>query len=745
MERKLSIVMVIVVSIMLSLAPVIQPIEAVDRKEITLEILNAKITNEKGEAIGSANQYTVIKFALDFKIPNNIGKKGDYTNIKLPDALKFEGNNKFEMKDSLGNIVAYATVNPLTKTAELVYTDYIEKNSNISGSLEFFTRIDTTTTQVGETVQIDIDINGEVISGGTIEIEHNSDDPNEKFSKYNWFLNEEGTQIQNILRINPSGGTFNAAVVYDELRTAGLDYELSSFKILKGDWILDAQGVWRMDNGVDVTADFEIKFGDDNRSFSIDFGKILNSDEYMVQYITSISYQPVTDEKFENYAKLEDTDVIIKEVVRNTVYYSAGGGANGYNHGIKLLKVDAQGNPLEGATFTLTRNRTNQIVATSTSDVNGVVSFADLLKDDYTLEETVAPDGYLLLESPIAIPNDLLIANGVFELTVENEKIVPPVELISISGTKTWVDGESPLRPEAITVRLFADGTEVTNVTPIWTKAGDVWTYTFKDVPKTHEGENITYTVTEDAVPGYQTTQTGLDITNTKIEPPIELISISGTKTWDDGQSSQRPEAITVRLYADGTEVTNVTPTWVKVGDVWSYTFKGLPKMNGTQTIIYTVSEDTVPGYETNIADFNITNTLVKPPHELISIQGTKTWVDQSNQSGQRPHAITVRLYADGKEVQNVKPVWSKADDVWYYEFANLPKFAGDRSIEYSVREDAVAGYITRIEGFNITNTLNPKPVLPETGLADNNYGWILIVGGFAMMLTSRMKRRPKH
>ena len=651
MKQRISIVMVIAVSIMLSLAPVIQPIGAADRNEIALEILNAEVTNEKGDVIGSANQYTVIKFALDFKIPNNIGKKGDYTNITLPDALKFEGNNKFEVKDSFGNIVAYATVNPLTKTAELVYTDYIEKNSNIAGSLEFLTRIDTTTTQVGETVQIDIDINGTVISGGTINIEHNSDDPNEKFSKYNWFLNEAGTQIQNILRINPSGGTFNAAAVYDELRTDGLEYDLTSFKILKGDWILDSQGIWRMDNGVDVTADFTVKLGKDMRSFSIDFGKIMNSDEYMVQYITAISYQPVSEEKFENYAKLEDTEVIIKEEIRKTVYYAGGGGANGYNHGIKLLKVDTQGNPLEGATFTLTRDRTNQIVATGISDADGIVAFSDLLKDDYTIDETIAPEGYLLPESSIAIPNDLLIANGVYELTVENEKIVPPVELISIYGTKTWVDDQSPLRPEAIIVRLYADGTEVTNVTPIWTKAGDVWTYTFKDVPKIHEGKEITYTVTEDAVPGYQTSQTGLDITNTKIEPPIELVSINGTKTW----------------------------------------------------------------------------------------------VDQSNQSSQRPLAITVRLYADGKEVQNVKPVWSKADNVWYYEFANLPKFAGERSIEYTVREDAVPGYTTQIEGFDITNTLNPKPVLPETGLADKNYGWILIAGGFVMMLASRMKRRPKH
>ncbi|WP_159649201.1 Cna B-type domain-containing protein [Erysipelothrix aquatica] len=98
-------------------------------------------------------------------------------------------------------------------------------------------------------------------------------------------------------------------------------------------------------------------------------------------------------------------------------------------------------------------------------------------------------------------------------------------------------------------------------------------------------------------------------------------MSINGSKTWVDGESPLRPETITVRLYADGTEVTNVIPIWVKAGDVWIYTFKDGPKMNLNQTIIYTVSEDAVTGYQTNITDFNITNTLVEPPLELISIQ----------------------------------------------------------------------------------------------------------------------------
>ena len=51
------------------------------------------------------------------------------------------------------------------------------------------------------------------------------------------------------------------------------------------------------------------------------------------------------------------------------------------------------------------------------------------------------------------------------------------------------------------------------------------WTYEFKDVPKYADGEEIVYTATEAAVPGYEPTINGFDITNshtpvTPADPP---------------------------------------------------------------------------------------------------------------------------------------------------------------------------------------------------------------------------------
>lgn len=40
------------------------------------------------------------------------------------------------------------------------------------------------------------------------------------------------------------------------------------------------------------------------------------------------------------------------------------------------------------------RNRTKEVVGTITTDANGMGELSHLLKDEYTLKESKAPDGY---------------------------------------------------------------------------------------------------------------------------------------------------------------------------------------------------------------------------------------------------------------------------------------------------------------------------------------------------------------
>ena len=101
----------------------------------------------------------------------------------------------------------------------------------------------------------------------------------------------------------------------------------------------------------------------------------------------------------------------------------------------------------------------------------------------------------------------------------DSEVVVPTDDAISVSGSKTWDDQDNrfEVRPETITLRLHADGAEYKTAE---IGADQNWTYKFSKLPKhTESGAEIVYTVTEDAVVGYETTtvetDSGVNFTNT--------------------------------------------------------------------------------------------------------------------------------------------------------------------------------------------------------------------------------------
>ena len=267
-------------------------------------------------------------------------------------------------------------------------------------------------------------------------------------------------------------------------------------------------------------------------------------------------------------------------------------------------------------------------------------------------------------------------------------------EKVSVEGSKTWNDNNNQdgKRPESITVRLFADGTEVTSKT---VTANDNWKWSFTDLDKYNSGTEIVYTISEDTVADYTTVVDGYDVTNTHTP---EKTTITGSKTWNDNgdQDGKRPESITVRLFADGTEVTSKTVT---ANDNWKWSFTDLDKYNSGTEIVYTISEDTVADYTTVVNGYDVTNTHTP---EKISISGSKTWDDASNQDGKRPSSITVRLLADGRVVSH-KKITEK--DNWSWNFEDLPVYEKGEKITYTIKEDSVENYETKLDGYNIINT----------------------------------------
>ena len=275
-------------------------------------------------------------------------------------------------------------------------------------------------------------------------------------------------------------------------------------------------------------------------------------------------------------------------------------------------------------------------------------------------------------------------------------------ETTTVSGSKTWEDGDNQdgKRPASITVNLLADGQKVNTQT---VGEAEGWSYNFTGLPVYKNGQRITYTVTEEAVPGYSTNLNGYNITNSYTPEKTE---ITASKTWNDSdnQDGKRPTKISIKLMKTvGGVKTEVASKEVTAADQWQTKFENLPVYENGQKIDYSIEEDDVAGYTKEIKDFTVTNSYTP---EMIKISGQKVWDDANNQDGKRPASVKVKV-KNGDTVVDELEVTAAND--WKFESKALPKYAAGQEIAYTVTEEAVADYQTKIDKFTITNSYTPQ------------------------------------
>ena len=275
-------------------------------------------------------------------------------------------------------------------------------------------------------------------------------------------------------------------------------------------------------------------------------------------------------------------------------------------------------------------------------------------------------------------------------------------ETTTVSGSKTWEDGDNQdgKRPASITVNLLADGQKVNTQT---VGEAEGWSYNFTGLPVYKDGQRITYTVTEEAVPGYSTSLNGYNITNSYTPEKTE---ITASKTWNDSdnQDGKRPTKISIKLMKTvGGVKTEVASKEVTATDQWQTKFENLPVYENGQKIDYSIEEDDVAGYTKEIKDFTVTNSYTP---EMIKISGQKVWDDADNQDGKRPASVKVKV-KNGDTVVDELEVTAAND--WKFESKALPKYAAGQEIAYTVTEEAVADYQTKIDKFTITNSYTPQ------------------------------------
>ena len=306
----------------------------------------------------------------------------------------------------------------------------------------------------------------------------------------------------------------------------------------------------------------------------------------------------------------------------------------------------------------------------------------------YTVKEVNTPDGYVA-EVNSEDQGNLIITN------------THKVAKTSVSGQKTWSDHDNQdgVRPDEITVNLLADGKKVDSKT---VTAKDGWKYEFNDLDKFKAGQEIKYTVEEAAVAGYETTYDGNNIVNTH---QVAKTSVSGQKTWLDNndQDGNRPDSITLHLLANGKEVATKAVT---AKDDWKYEFNDLDKYSAGKKIVYTITEDQVNDYNSDVSDAK--NIVNKYTPGKTSATVTKAWQDADNQDGLRT-SIKVQLYANDKAYGD--PVELTSDTGWTYTWNDLNQRQNHKDVKYTVKEvNTPDGYVAEVNSEDqgnliITNT----------------------------------------
>ncbi|WP_449193864.1 Cna B-type domain-containing protein [Trueperella pyogenes] len=358
--------------------------------------------------------------------------------------------------------------------------------------------------------------------------------------------------------------------------------------------------------------------------------------------------------------------------------------------------------------------------------------FAEGKQIVYSVAEVKVPEGYVSK------------ADGM------NLKNTHKPATVSVEGTKTWDDANNQdgKRPESITIRLLKNGVEADSRT---VTAAQKWAWSFTDLPKFDKGQEIVYTITEDAVSGYSAKMSGYNVTNTYTPGKT---SVGVAKSWQDrhDQDGLRPESVQVQLLADGKPVEGKVLT-LKAANNWAGTFTELEEFKAGKKIAYSVAEVSVPkGYTSQVAGdatrgYTVTNTHTPA---VTAIPVLKVWDDADNKDGLRPDSITVRLLANGKPVGGQSLTLTK-DNAWKGQFAELPVNKGGKPVEYSVVEDKVDGYTSKVESADgvvkVTNTHTPKADAPALAFTGATVGGLAgaallsLLTGMAFVLVNRRKK----
>ncbi|EGO5163476.1 TPA: Cna B-type domain-containing protein, partial [Enterococcus faecalis] len=647
-------------------------------------ITDANLYDSKGNVVKTSSGNSNLTAKWDFKIPggSNI-QSGDTMVIDIPDILRLQKSVSFDILDIDGNIIGHAVADQKTKKITITFTNYAEEHNknNIIGNFSIYTLWDADSIHFGQNNTVDWGFKQTIVYINPLGPD------NRILTKAGILDSADDTKIKWTITLNKGKQEIKNAFLED---TFGKSQNLIPETLVLV--YFNADGTVQKRENISNSSK-TITY--DNKGLKIDFGDI-NQQIYL--YYSTRATDGGASNSYTNSVKFTGDN--IQDNILDATTPETGGTGMGYTlTDLTVKKIWDDNNNQdkvrpENAEVQLYKNGAKEGNSVFLDSSNSwTTAFHNLdTHAKYTAKEINIPDGY-------TANYDITIdSSGVGIITITNSHTP---ETTAIKGTKTWndKDNQDGKRPDAITVNLLADGQPVDSKEVTST---DGWTYEFTNLPKYQNGQLIKYTVAEAAVAGYETTYDGNNIVNTH---QVAKTSVSGQKTWLDNndQDGNRPDSITLHLLANGKEVATKAVT---AKDDWKYEFNDLDEYSAGKKIVYTITEDQVNDYNSDVSDAK--NIVNKYTPGKTSVTVTKAWQDADNQDGLRT-SIKVQLYANDKAYGD--PVELTSDTGWTYTWNDLNQRQNHKDVKYTVKEvNTPDGYVAEVNSEDqgnliITNT----------------------------------------
>lgn len=293
-------------------------------------------------------------------------------------------------------------------------------------------------------------------------------------------------------------------------------------------------------------------------------------------------------------------------------------------------------------------------------------------------------------------------------MRLEPEYVDVPFQII-------WDDNNDSdgARPGYVAVALLVDG-KPSSYGETATVQSD-WAVTFTHLDRYGSNGLYLYKAQLAEIPdGYTATYTSPGVV--VLKRVAQTKDVTATVTWLDNnnQYRERPEQVTLTLYADRLDGSGPQNTGrvekCKAANGWTFTFENVPAYYSGKNILYSVvASGNLPNYTISYDGMEVFMRHVSyQPPVTVDYTAKVVWHDGHNAKGSRPYNLLVTLYADGESCGSYTMTEADLDATgytWLHTFTNLPTKVDGKNVAYTIGVTEPAHYIAQTQGNTITMT----------------------------------------